>query len=296
MRILLVDFKAVGHAIKFSLGKGRLTKEEKPIFLIYGFLLKLNFLMRKTRADVVVFALDSKRSIRREIYAGYKSNRENKPKYTQELDKLAFPQFDELENNVFPKIGYRNIFEVNGLEADDIIGSICKTYKNHQIVICSSDHDMYQLLTPNICMFDIKKNTYYTKTTFENEFGIEPKMWKRIKAIGGCYSDTVKGVPIPQPDPTKKQQHVAEKGALNFIKGEMKSTTQAYQAIMSRAGKDVINRNKKLVILPFNGTPKFEIVPDRLSVNGLIEVCEEYGFKAILSNIDNWKRILKLRG
>jgi 5'-3' exonuclease len=294
-RILVIDFKALGHAVKFSLGKGRLAYDEKPTFLIYGFLLKLKFLMSKTRANIVVFALDSEKSLRKEIYADYKSNRQSKPPHVQALDELAFPQFDLLEESVLPKIGYRNLFKVEGYEADDIIGSICKKYKGSQIVVCTSDHDMYQLLTDLVCIFDIKKNKYYTITNFEEEFGMEPKMWKRVKAIGGCSSDTVKGVPIPQPDPTKKQQHVAEKGAINYLKGLTKPTTKAYQAIESREGKDVINRNKRLVILPFRGTPEFEVLPDRLSKSGLIEVCREFGFKSIIRDIKSWTRTLGLR-
>lgn len=294
-RILVIDFKAVGHAIKFSLGKHRLSHNEKSTFLIYGFLLKLNFLMRKTKSDIVVYALDSKTSKRKHIYAEYKENRQKKTEQQIALDELAYPQFDELEEYVLPTIGYRNLFEVEGFEADDVIGSICKNEKGRQIVMCTSDQDMYQLLTDNVCVFDIKKNKYFTRSMFEKEYGIEPKIWKRVKAIGGCKSDSVKGVPIPQPDPNKRQQHVAEKGALNFLKGEMNPTSKAYQAITSREGKDVINRNKSLVILPFKGTPKFEITPDRLSKKGLIEVSKKYGFNSILKDIDSWKRILKLR-
>lgn len=295
-RILLIDFKAVGHAVKFSLGKGRLSHDEQPTFLIYGFLLKLNFLMRKTRSDIVVFALDSQSSLRRNMYAEYKGNRQdNKPEHVQKLDELAFPQFDLLEEVVLPKIGYRNLFKVEGYEADDVIGSICKKYKGYQIIICTSDRDMYQLLTDLVCVFDIKKNTYYTRTDFEKEYGIEPHMWKRVKSIGGCGSDNVKGVPIPQPDPTKKQQHVAEKGALNYLKGLTKPTTKAHQAIESRAGKDVINRNKSLVILPFKGTPEFEITPDRLSKAGLIEICRQFGFRSIIKDVKSWVRTLGLR-
>lgn len=294
-RILVFDFKAVGHSIKYSIGKYKLSNNEKPTFLIYGYLLKLNFLLRKTRSDIVVFAMDSNESKRKTIYPDYKSNRENKTPQQIELDELAFPQFTELEEYVLPKIGYRNLFGSRGFEADDVIGSICKKEKGRQIILVTSDRDMYQLLTDNVCMFNIKTNKYYTKSMFMDEYKIEPRMWKRIKAIGGCSSDTVKGVPIPQLDPTKKQQHVAEKGALNFIRGEMKPSTKAYQAITSRAGKDVINRNKRLVILPFQGTPQFDLKPDRLSMNGLVEVCRKYGFNSILEDIDSWKKTLKLR-
>jgi len=295
-RVLIIDLLAVLHAVKFSLGKHRLSNKDKPTFVIYGFLLKLNFLLRKTKASVVVYALDSDTSKRKKIYSVYKEKRkQNRTDKQIELDNLALPQFKEISGHVIPKLGYRNVFGAEGFEADDVIGRVCKDYKDEQIAICSSDHDMYQLLTNNVCMINAKTNNWYTINHFINEYGIKPNMWKRVKAIGGCSSDGVKGVPIPQPDPTKKQMHVAEKGALNYIKGETASTTKAHQAIESREGKDVINRNKSLVILPFRGTPKFTIRPDHPKELGLRHICEEYGFKSITNDIERWKKILRLR-
>ncbi len=295
-RILIIDFLSVGHVIKFSLGKNRLTEKDKETFLIYGFLLKLNFLLKKTRANSIVFALDSHSSKRKDMYSLYKEKRgQNRTQKQIELDELARPQFKEIIDYILPTIGYRNLFGSEGFEADDSIGVICKKYPNAQIIICSTDHDMYQLLTNNVCVLNPKTNNYYTITDFKSEFNIEPKMWKRVKAIGGCSSDNVKGVEIPKTDPTKKQMHVAEKGALNYITGKMKPTTQAYKAIESRAGKDIINRNKALVILPFKGTPDYVIRPDHTSLRNFIKLCIEYRFEAIIENIHPWKQILKLK-
>jgi len=294
-RIFLFDLYSVLHTIKFSLGKQRLSDTEKSTFVIHGFLLKLNYLLRKTGAKTVVYALESNRSLRKEKYSLYKEYTHKKTEQQKALDKLAFSQFQEIIEYVLPTIGYQNLFSADGYEADDVIGRICKSYKDNQIVICSTDHDMYQLLTDNTAIFNPKKNIWYTKTKFKNEYGLEPRMWKRVKAIGGCSSDNIKGVPIPQSDPSKKQQHVAEKGALNFLLGKMNPKTKAYKAIISREGKKVINRNKELVILPMKGTPEFEIKPDILSEAGLKEVCEKYGFTTIMDDLNTWRHILGLR-
>lgn len=293
-QIIILDTKAILHTIKYSLIKNRIPKNEKNTFIIYGFLLKLNFLLRKTKANIIVFALDSKNSKRQNIYAEYKGNRQDKTQQQIELDRIAFPQFDAVIDYVIPTIGYKNIFMTNGLEADDVIGSVCKRYKKYQITICSTDHDLYQLLTKNVCILDAKTNQYYTKDDFEEEYKIKPKMWKRIKAIGGCSSDNIKGVPIPINDSTKKQKHVAEKGALNYIRGEMGINTKAYKAIESKEGKKVINRNKSLVILPFKGTPKYTVKQDYLYESGLKKVCEKYNFESILKDFRFWKRTLNL--
>lgn len=296
-RILILDLAAVMHGIKYRIGKGRLTKADEKTFIIYGFLFKLNALIHKSKAQVVVYALDSKTSKRRQLYDLYKENRtdDKKTEDQKRLDNLAYPQFDEIINYVLPTLGCMNMFGEEGFEADDVIGRICKSYPDNQIIICTTDHDLYQLLTPNVCILNAKTDTFFSITSFEKTYGIEPKIWKRVKAIGGCVSDNVKGVPIPQPDQTKKQRHVAETGALNYLKGKTKPTTQAHKAIESRAGKDVINRNKSLVILPFRGTPEYKIRPDRMKKKGLIRIAEKYGFKTVISDIDFWVSSLKLK-
>jgi 5'-3' exonuclease len=295
-RILLFDTSAVLHAVKFSLAKHKLSHKDKPTFVIYGFLMKMQFLMRKVRPDITIFALDSDTSLRKDIYPLYKEKRKTKKTPEQiELDKIAYPQFLEVIEYVLPTIGFRNLFGAKGLEGDDIIASICKTYKDHEIVIVGNDHDLYQLLTKNVCTFDPRANRYFSLSDFKDKYEIEPKIWKRVKAIGGCSSDEVKGVPIPQPDKDKKQMHVAEKGALNFLSGKTGENTKAYKAITSRAGKDVINRNKRLVILPFRGTPKFKIVQDRMRAKSFKKVCRKYGFSSIFEDFEDWKTIFKLR-
>ena len=285
MRILIIDLNAVLHSVKFSLAKHRLSHKEKPTFIIYGFLLKLQFLLRKTNANVVVYATDSNTSKRKEIYSLYKEKRlNNKTEEQIALDEISYPQFEQVINYVVPTIGYRNIFGADGFEADDVIARVCKSYKNEEIVICSTDQDLYQLLTDNVCMFDSRKNVWYTKRDFVREYAIEPKMWKRVKAIGGCSSDNVEGIP-----------GVGEKTVIKFLNGDLPKHHQTYQSIVSKEGKKIINRNKSLVILPFRDTPEFRIMPDRPTEQGLIRVCSKYGFESIIDDLRSWRKSLRLR-
>lgn len=284
-RILLLDTSSVMHAVKYSLGKYKLSNNDKPTFVIYGFIMKLQYMIKKIRPNVVVFTTDSDSSIRKKIEPSYKEKRHtNKTKEQEALDALAYPQFAELENYVIPTLGYRNVFGAKGYEADDILAQVCKDYPNCEIIMVTNDKDMYQCLRLNVATFDPKHNKYFTLADFKKKYGIEPKMWKRVKAIGGCNSDEVKGVPIPQDDPDKKQMHVAEKGALNYILGLTKPHTKAHKAIESKEGKQRINRNKKLVILPLRSTPHFKILPDHPKRKGLMEVCKKYNFKSVTSD------------
>jgi 5'-3' exonuclease len=284
-RILLIDTSSVLHIVKHAGGKN-LKAKDKTTYITLGFLFKLQQLMQKTKPSVCVFATDSlpEDSIRKKIYPKYKLKRNTREKSEEEiaLDALAWPQFDAVEKEVLPMMGFSNVFMTKGLEADDIIGRICKSYKNCEIVIVTSDQDMYQLLSPTTCILKPKTSTYYTKKMFVKEYGIEPKMWKRVKAIGGCSTDEVKGVP-----------GVAENTALKFIKGELPKHWKSHKAILSKEGKRVINRNKSLVILPFRRTPEYDVQPDRVSKIRVQGMANQFGFKPILSDLENWTRILK---
>jgi len=284
-RILLIDTSSILHAVKHS-GIAQLKNRDKPTYIMFGFMLKLQQLMRKTRSNVTVFACDSKPedSVRKKLYPAYKEKRNTKEKTQKEidLDAVAYPQFNTVETHILPNIGYNNIFTTKGLEADDIIGRICKTYSTCEIVIVTTDKDMYQLLTDTICIINPKNMQYFTKNKFIKEYGIFPKMWKRVKAIGGCYSDEVKGV-----------KGVAEKTALKYIKGELPAHHKTFQRIRSPEGKRIINRNKYLVILPLKRTPEYEIKEDRISKIKLHNMAKEFGFMSIITDIENWYKILK---
>lgn len=285
-RILLVDTSSLLHIVKHGNKGRRLKEKDKPTYIIFGFLFKLQLLMQKTKAHVVVFATDTmpEDSVRRKIYPPYKLKRNSREKSPEEiaLDAIAWPQFDAVEQEVLPSMGYSNIFGTKGLEADDVIGRICKTYTNCEIIIVTSDQDMYQLLTPTVCILKPKTMSYYTKAMFEKEYGISPKMWKRVKAIGGCSTDEVGGV-----------TGVAEKTALKFIKGELPEHWQTYKAITSKEGNRVINRNKALVILPFRRTPEYIVDHDRVSKIKVKGMAHKYKFKAILMDLARWVNILK---
>lgn len=292
-KITVFDTRAVLHSSKYALGKSRLSHNEKHTFVIFGFIMRLRAILERERPDIVVFTSDSKSSKRKEIYHLYKDNRDKSKKTADqiELDELAYPQFDIVEKEILPELGYRNLFRVKGFEADDIMASICKTYPNDYITLVTTDKDMYQVLTNNVVIFKPDKYSSYTKKDFIKEYGIEPNLWKRVKTYGGCTSDNVPGIPIPD-----SPRNIGEGFALQFVKKTMKPHIKAYQAFVCLQNKKIIERNKKLVIIPFKGTPKFKLLPDAfLSRESLARIARKYGLKSVLKDIDDYSRVLKLR-
>lgn len=289
-RIMIIDHSAVCHAVKYSLGKYKLSFEEKPTFVIFGYLNMLQVLFRTIRPDRVAFACDSKKSKRKNKYPHYKSKRLEKSEEEQAMDLIAYPQFTILKERVLPEIGFKNIFEQKGLEGDDIMASICLTHPQQDIVLVTRDKDMYQCLNKYVCMFDPTSKIYFGNVDFEAKYGIKPEQWGEVKSIAGCTTDDVLGI-----------EGVAELTAIKYLLGTLNKTkangepTKVYQNLISKKGKKIIKRNRKLVILPYKNTPAYHIRPDQLLQKGLLKVAKAYGFKSIKKDIDSWTKILRLQ-
>jgi len=109
-RILLVDTSSILHHVKHS-GVKSVKAKDKDSYIKFGFLIRLKYFITKTKANVCVFARDGhpNESIRRKLFPAYKIKRSDKTKKTPEqieLDKIAYPQFTEIEENILPNIGY----------------------------------------------------------------------------------------------------------------------------------------------------------------------------------------------
>lgn len=92
-----------------------------------------------------------------------------------------------------------NVF-IKGEESDDLISALVMAQKDKydEIVIFTTDRDYFQLLYPNVRLFD-SKNGYrgidYLKATYDLE---KPEQWVDVGAIAGetgKSSDTIYGVP-----------------------------------------------------------------------------------------------------
>ncbi len=93
------------------------------------------------------------------------------------------------------------IFEREGYEADDIIGTICRNAEGQELetVILTGDTDTFQLVSP-LVRVSLYRGFQDKKTYNENEIlarygGLTPVQQPDIKALKGDPSDNIPGVP-----------------------------------------------------------------------------------------------------
>lgn len=269
---LVIDAHYLCHRAFYTMGE--LSFGEIKTGVIYGFLRTISDLKDSFGTDKVVFCFDSKGSKRKELFKPYKERRHTKELTPEEQKAVAEfrKQISKLRDQYLPAIGYRNVFHVDGLESDDLIASVVRNSigENDDAVIISADRDLWQLLDERVIMHNPDKRQTVTAASFSKEHGIPPAWWGRVLSLAGCKTDEVPGIP-----------GIGKKTALSYLKGALKPTSKKYADIKSDAGRKVVKRNKRLVILPFDGTPEFSLQKDALSMEGWQAVCAELGLKSI---------------
>ena len=231
------------YAIEEMSFKGR------PTNILFGVLSQLKKLQNIHNTKLAVFCFDQGFSLRRGLLPLYKANRHATPEDKQRRLSMS-KQINLLRSKVLPALGYSNVFAQEGYEADDLIASICQTQED--LIIVSSDHDLYQLLRPDVWMWNPHKEQAYNLESFRKEWGLEPSQWTDVKAIAGCTSDNIPGI-----------KGVGDKTAAKFLRGELKRDSKAYTSIVS--GNTTWKKNLSLVRLPFAGTPELTIRRDNVT-------------------------------
>lgn len=250
--------------------------------IIYGVLLQIKKFMDVYKTTDLVFCWDGVNSKREEIYPQYKSGRgkEETPE-EKETRQQAYKQFQKIQHEILPDMGFVNNFCYEGYEADDIMAQIVLNYKDYAILI-TADNDMFQLL--HLCdMYSPSTGITYTHDLFKEEYGIDPQDWAKVKALAGCKSDNVAGL-----------VRIGNKTAAQYLRGELKETTKAY-TIIEEGEAEILKINLPLVSLPFPGCPVPELMDNEFNYEGFLKHAKHYGMETFLkgSIAMEWKELLQ---
>lgn len=172
------------------------TKDGTYTNAAYGFLNIYYMMQEKLNPNYVAVAFDiSKPTFRHEMYGEYKAGRRSMP------DELR-PQLP-LIKDILSAMNIP-ILELEGYEADDILGTVAKNNSRRGIktYILTGDRDSFQLIdeNTNIVMPSTKMGkteyTIYDIPKLKEVYNIEPKQIIDMKALMGDKSDNIPGVPL----------------------------------------------------------------------------------------------------
>lgn len=198
---LLIDGNNL--ACRVSWANETLTNSDGvPTGVHYGFMNSLISLKNRFPNAQMLIAWDGKSDFRMKlskeanekglIPALYKSNRvkDELPKPLKDF----YSQANYLKKGIgtlgIPQIRYED------QEADDILASYAKQLsENNEVILVTSDKDYYQMLKPNVTIYDGMKQISISEYDFKNMTGLDPCQWVDVGSLMGDDGDAIFGVP-----------------------------------------------------------------------------------------------------
>ena len=164
------------------------TSRGEPSNAIYGVLNMLRKLHKEVPAEYSACVFDAKgKTFRDDLYAEYKANRPPMP------DDLA-AQIGPLKEAIVA-MGWP-LIEVQGVEADDVIGTLAHAAEKAgmRVVISTGDKDITQLVTPQVTLVNTMSNETLDVAGVEEKFGVTPERMVDYLTLIGDSVDNVPGV------------------------------------------------------------------------------------------------------
>lgn len=193
MKLLILDGNSVINRAYYGV-RPLTTRDGLYTHAIYGFLNILERMEKEEQPDAVCVAFDLHGpTFRHEKYDAYKATRHAMP---EELAQQMPVMKQVLRAMNIP------IYECQGWEADDIIGTVGKICSNNEweCVVVTGDRDSLQLIDKNVHIkLVISKPgqttaTLYDEEKFTQEYGFAPGKIVDLKALMGDASDNIPGV------------------------------------------------------------------------------------------------------
>jgi DNA polymerase-1 len=193
-RLILLDSHAIIHRAYHALPEFMNSKGE-PTGAIYGLATMLFKIITDLRPDYVIACFDlPKKTFRHEAYENYKAGR------AKAEDALIAQLISS--RNLFKALSIP-MYECEGFEADDLLGTITEQLKGKKkeidIIIASGDMDTLQLIDDDcVQVYTLKKGIndtilYDEKKVFER-FGFDPIRLPDYKGLRGDPSDNIIGI------------------------------------------------------------------------------------------------------
>lgn len=206
-KLLIIDGNAIVHRAYHALPP--LTAPDGTVVnALYGFLSMFFTVITDLKPEYVIVSFDiSKPTHRQALFAGYQQGR---PALTDDLSAQFVMIHKALEKmNI-------SIFEIEGHEADDVIGTLAtqvarmsnttnsklqisnEAQKQIETIILTGDRDLLQLVnkTTKVLMpvVGVKETILYDEAKVEEKYGVKPSQFVDYKALIGDASDGYPGV------------------------------------------------------------------------------------------------------
>ncbi len=283
---ILVDGSAIVHRAYHAMPPLR-RLDGIPTGAVQGFFSMILKVIQDLKPEHIAIAFDRPSpNFRKELFKGYQSQR-------PAMDSDLSPQFGIIQKIL--EAAKISTYGVDGLEADDIIGTIAQKAKTtgHMVYILTGDRDMLQLVNHKAKVLaplkGITEMTLYDEDKVKEKYGISPSQFVEMKALMGDSSDNYPGVsgigPKTASDLIKEYSSV-ENIYKNIDKIKAKNPKLAEKL---ENGKDNAFLAHQLATILTNAPFEYDFADcslKHLDVEGLKKAMEAYDFKTLPKRVD----------
>ena len=279
-KFIIIDGNALLHRAWHAL-PALTTKKGELVNAVYGFALVFLKVLKDLKPTYITVTFDKKAPcFRHQEFKEYKATRKKQP--------------DELYQQI-PRIkkilGAFNvpIFEKQGFEADDLIGTLAQKTKDAENIIVTGDLDTLQLINENTKVYTLKRgvteSVLYDQEKVKERYGLKPEQLIDFKALRGDPSDNIPGV-----------KGIGEKTAVNLLKEfntlenvyqNLDKTKERIKKLLEKYKKDAF-LSKKLVTIIKNVPMKFNLADCKtreFDRDKVVSLFRELEFKTLLNRI-----------
>ncbi len=161
----------------------------EPTGALHGVLNMINKLVREHPQAHVAVVFDAPgKTFRDEIYTEYKANR---PPMPDDLRSQIEPILDAVKAMGLPLV------QITGVEADDVIGTLCAQadQAKQSVLVSTGDKDLAQLVTDHVTLINTMNDSVMDRDGVKAKFDVFPEQVIDYLALVGDTSDNIPGVP-----------------------------------------------------------------------------------------------------
>ena len=165
------------------------NSQGEPTGALHGVLTMIQKLLREEQPAHVAVVFDAPgKTFRDELYAEYKANR---PPMPDDLRSQVQPILDAVAAMGLP------LLRVEGVEADDVIGTLCKQAVNNglTVLVSTGDKDLAQLVNDKVTLINTMNDSRMDRDGVKAKFDVYPEQIVDYLALVGDTSDNIPGVP-----------------------------------------------------------------------------------------------------
>lgn len=286
--LVLVDGSSYLYRAFHAMFKADLRNSSgQPTGAIRGVTSMLRKLQKDFPDSPIAVVFDAKgKTFRDELFAEYKAHR---PPMPDDLRSQIEPT-----HNIIKAMGMP-LLVIEGVEADDVIGTLAKqaTEQGIEVIVSTGDKDMAQLVSDHVTLINTMTETTMDRAGVIEKFGIPPELIIDFLALMGDKVDNIPGVP-----------GVGEKTALGLLQGigsmtDLYNNLEAIPELPIRGAKSLpkkLEENKEQALLSYQlATIKTDVeldcAPGNLEMSPpnteqLRELYTEFEFNSWLQELD----------